>query len=60
MKEIIRILMERDGLDEQEARQLIKETKEAMAEVMEDNPAEAEAIFEEMIGLEPDYLIYMI
>lgn len=57
MNEVIRILMDRDGLSEQEARDLIAETREAMEEAMEDSPGEAEAIFEEMLGLEPDYIL---
>lgn len=55
MDKIIKILMKRDGLTEHEARQLCKETREAMDEA--DGMDEAESIFEDMIGLEPDYLV---
>ncbi|MBQ8133556.1 MAG: hypothetical protein IJ711_00065 [Lachnospiraceae bacterium] len=46
MNEVVRILMDRDGLSEEEARDLIAETREA--------------IFEEMLGLEPDYIIQIL
>lgn len=54
MKKIIKILMERDGISEEEARSLIKETRDEIA--MLDNPFEAENIIMEYLGLEPDYM----
>ena len=54
MNRIIKILMERDGMSEQEARDLFKETRDEI--LMLDDPFEAEDIMSEYIGLEPDYI----
>ena len=54
MKEIIRILMQRDGISEEEARVLIKETRDEI--MMLDNPLGADNVLMEYLGLEPDYL----
>lgn len=54
MKKIIKILMERDGISEEEARALVKETRDEIA--MLDNPFEAENVIMEYLGLEPDYM----
>ena len=54
MKDIIRFLMERDGISEEEARTLIKETRDEI--MMLDDPCKADEVFMEYLGLEPDYL----
>lgn len=54
MKKIIKILMQRDGISEEEARALIKETRDEI--MMLDNPLEADNILMEYLGLEPDYI----
>lgn len=54
MNRIIKILMERDGMSEQEARDLFKETRDEI--LMLDDPFEAEDIMSEYLGLEPDYI----
>lgn len=54
MKDIIRILVERDGISEEEARALINETRDEI--MMLDNPLEADVVLMEYLGLEPDYL----
>ena len=54
MKKIIKILMERDGISEEEARALVKETRDEI--MMLDNPFEAENVIMEYLGLEPDYM----
>jgi len=58
MKEVITILMERDGISEEEARVLIKETRDEI--MMLDNPMEADNVLMEYLGLEPDYLFYIL
>jgi hypothetical protein len=58
MKEVIKILMERDGISEEEARALINETREEI--MMLDNPLEADTVLMEYLGLEPDYLFYIL
>jgi len=57
-REIINILMERDGLTREEARAELKETMaEVRACIARGEFLEAEDVFAEMLGLEPDYLI---
>lgn len=50
MTELERILVERDGLDLEEAKRLINETKEAM---LEENSLEP---IMDILGVEPDYI----
>lgn len=47
------ILMRRDGLSEQEAIDLIRETREM---ILGANIFEADEIMADMLGLEPDYI----
>ena len=54
MDKIIKILMERDGITEEEARSLVNETRDEI--MMLDNPMEADNVLMEYLGLEPDYL----
>ena len=58
-KRIIKILMERDGLDEDEARELVDEVREMMTDC-EYDPTECENIMYEELGLEPDYIFDLI
>ena len=61
MKNIIKILMERDGLSEEEASVLVDEAREAMHNYLMDGDMEsASDICEEFFGLEPDYLESLI
>ena len=54
---VLRILMERDGMTEKEACDLMSEVREMMDEaIAEGDYSEAESIFEEEFGLEPDYI----
>jgi hypothetical protein len=54
MNRVVEILMERDGISEEEARTLVRETRDEL--IMLDNPFEADEIIEDYLGLEPDYL----
>lgn len=54
MNKIIKILMQRDGISEEEARSLVKETRDEI--MMLDNPMEADNVLMEYLGLEPDYI----
>ena len=54
-KSIKEILMERDGLSEQEAEDLIEEAKEDMFDRLDQGDMPVD-ICEEWFGLEPDYL----
>lgn len=58
MNKVIKILMERDGITEEEARSLINETRDEI--MMLDNPMEADNVLMEYLGLEPDYLFYIL
>lgn len=58
MNKVIKILMERDGITEDEARSLINETRDEI--MMLDNPMEADNVLMEYLGLEPDYLFYIL
>lgn len=61
MREIVNILMRRDGISENEARNLIED---CMLEIHEAIAAgrymEAEDIFMDWLGLEPDYLMQIL
>ena len=56
MNKIVKILMERDGINEEYAQTLVNETRD---EIMM-NPAEADEIIMDYLGLEPDYLMDLI
>lgn len=57
MRNIKDILMERDGMTEEEAEELIEEAKEELNDLIEQRELiEAENICEMYFGLEPDYL----
>lgn len=55
METILQILMRRDSLDEDSAKALIEEARDAVAEGLD--PEEA---CEEFFGLEPDYMWELI
>lgn len=58
---VVQILMDRDDLTEQEAIETIAECKEMMEEEIADgNYEEAEAIFQSELGLELDYILYVL
>ena len=58
---IVKILMERDGITEEEARELVEDTSESVNEAIAmGDCVEAEAIFTSELGLEPDYLIDLL
>lgn len=55
-EEVIQILVDRDGIDREDARMLINETIDEIIQ----NPMEADEIIMDYLGLEPDYLEYLI
>ena len=58
MNRIVEILMKRDDMTYDEAKNLVIETRDMMDEALVDGDTfEAESIFEEMLGLEPDYIM---
>ena len=61
MKSVKRILMERDGMDEFEAQDLIDEVREELNFAMENNDYElAEDIMYGDLGLEMDYIFELL
>lgn len=60
MSEIKKILMERDGMSEAEASDLIKEATEDLNARLLEGDSSAEDICSEYFGLEPDYLMELL
>ena len=56
MEEIVTILMDRDGMSKQEALDILADCRAAFEEAEFDN-FRCEELFEDFIGLEPDYMI---
>lgn len=52
MNRVIDILMKRDGIEYEDARNLVKETKDEIIS----NPINVNEIIKDYLGLEPDYL----
>ena len=52
MNRVIDILMKRDGIEYEDTRSLVKETKDEIIS----NPIDANEIIKDYLGLEPDYL----
>ena len=52
MNRVIDILMKRDGIEYEDARNLVKETKDEIIS----NPFDANEIIKDYLGLDPDYL----
>lgn len=58
---IKQVLIERDGMSEEEAQGIIEEAKEQLQIYLsEGNLYEAEYICQEFFGLEPDYLMELL
>lgn len=55
MKEIIQILMDRDGMTRKEAVNLINETATLIFEAVHEG-SDPEDVLMDMLGLEPDYI----
>lgn len=58
MNKIVKIIMDRDGYDYEEAMSVLLDTKSMMDDC--DDPDEAVEIFEEELGLEPNYIPYLM
>jgi hypothetical protein len=54
MANVIKILMERDGISRSEAKELMDETRELL---LSSDPWEADEIMADQLGLEPDYIM---
>lgn len=61
MNEIIRILMERDGVSREEAKEMYLECKsELMDAISGTSCLDPEEVLVSELGLEPDYFIYFL
>lgn len=62
MKEIIQILMRRDGMTYDEARRYLKEVREEIAEAIENQAPieEIEDIIMSELGLDPNYIMLFL
>jgi len=61
MNEIVEILMRRDGISQLEAENLVEECKEEVfGAAARGNYQECEDIVALYLGLEPDYLMYLL
>ena len=56
MNRIIKILMARDGIDQEVADSLVRKTRDEILSLDEANVFEADEIIYEYLGLEPDYI----
>ena len=54
MNKVVKILMERDEIDQETAEALVRETRDELLSL--ENPLEADDIIREYLGLEPDYI----
>lgn len=52
MKDIIKFLMDRDGISEEEARALVKETRDEI--MMLDDPCKVDEVIMDYLNLGPD------
>ena len=61
MNRVVRILMNRDGMTETEAREAVQDCVDMMEEaIQEGHYLEAEDIFMDELSLEPDYIFDVI
>lgn len=59
MNRVVKILMRRDGISQEDAQQLVDETREEILSV-DMGITEADDILMSNLGLEPDYLLDII
>lgn len=57
MNTIVEILMERDGMSQDEAQELVDKTRE---EVLTSDSFDVDDIMADMLGLEPDYIFDLL
>ena len=56
MNKVVEILMNRDGIDEETALAIVRETRDELLSLGLDNMMDYDDIIWEYVGLEPDYL----
>lgn len=60
MNQVIKILMDRDGLTYEEAKEAYEDTREEMLQSIEDGYLDADEILADNLGLELDYIFDFI
>lgn len=62
MTDIVKILMERDNMSQEDAEDLLNEAKDEAQEVLENDGGldEIEDILKDYFGLEPDYIFDLV
>ena len=56
MNSVVKILMDRDNIDQETAESLVRETRDELLSLDETNIFETDNIIAEYLGLEPDYV----
>lgn len=56
---LLGVIMERDGMTRDAAREFLSEVREEMMQALR-NGDDAEEVFQELTGLEPDYIIDLL
>lgn len=56
MNRVVKILMDRDNIDQENAEALIRETRDEILSLDEDDIFEIDDIILDYLGLEPDYV----
>jgi len=56
MNRIVKILMERDNIDQEIAEALVRETRDEILSLDDADVCEVDDIISEYLGLEPDYI----
>lgn len=56
MNRVVKILMDRDNIDQENAEALVRETRDEILSLGEDDVFEIDDIILDYLGLEPDYV----
>ena len=56
MNRVVKILMDRDNIDQENAEALVRETRDEILSLDEDDVFEIDDIVLDYLGLEPDYV----
>lgn len=56
MNRVVKILMDRDNIDQENAEALVRETRDEILSLEEDDIFEIDDIILDYLGLEPDYV----
>lgn len=56
MNRVVKILMDRDNIDQENAEALVRETRDEILSLDEDDIFEIDDIILDYLGLEPDYV----